>query len=151
MVTIPKYILPLCALGVILSVSCNALIFGSSSYEKVNQARATEQTNFEDSTNVFFTVYTNPYKDKEFLWFAVFGEGLVEMHVYDVETDSLQYVYHFEKQDGPVYAVALHEDREHFVKCVLVVDGHKKCAKLYPAWIPLQIPQFRTKYAIETK
>ena len=148
---VTKYILPLCAAGVILSFACNTLIFGSSSYEKVNQARSGEQTHFDDSANVFFASFPNPYQDKEFLWFAVFGEGVVEMRVHDFETDSLQCVYHFEKQEAPVYTIALHEDRDHLVKCVLLVDGHRKCAKLYPAWTPIQIPQFRTQYVIDTK
>lgn len=146
-----KYILPVCAAAVILALACNSMIFGSSSYEKINQSRAIEQTHFEDSANVFFATFTNPYPDKEFLWFAVFGEGAVEMHVHDFETDSLQYVYRFEKQEAPVYTVSFHEDRAHLVKCVLFVGGHRKCAKLYPAWTPFQIPQFKTQYTIDTR
>lgn len=146
-----RYIHPLCAAGAALSFACNALVFGSSSYEKVNQTRAQEQTHFEDSANVFFATYHNPYQDRTFLWFAVFGDGAVEMRVHDIETDSLQYVYRFEKQDTPVYTIPMHEDSSHLVKCVLIVDGRRKCAKVYQAWTPLQIPQFKTQYTVDTK
>ena len=131
--------------------ACNTLIFGPTSYEKVNQARAAEQTHFEDSANVFFASFTNPYQDREFLWFAVFGEGAIEMRVHDCETDSLQYVYRFAKQETPVYTVPMHKDDDHLVKCVLLVDGRKKCAKVYPSWIPIRIPQFRTQYVVDQK
>ena len=73
------------------------------------------------------------------------------MHVHNIETDSLQYVYRFEKQETPLYTVPMHEDKEHLVKCVVFVDGHKKCAKVYPAWRPLHIPQFKTKYTIDSQ
>jgi len=131
--------------------SCQTLIFGSASYEDVNEARSGEQTHFEDSAKVFFATYPNPYPDKEFLWFAVFTDGIVEMHVHDFESDSLQSIYHFSKQDIPIHTIALHEDKLHLVKCVLFVDGRMKCAKLYPAWRPVQIPQFKTHYTIEAK
>lgn len=132
-------------------LSCKTLVFGSSDYDVVSESRAGEQTNFEDSARVFFTTYTNPYPDKEFMWFAVFREGPVEMHVHNIETDSLECVYHFEKQDFPVHTVALHADQERLVKCVLFVDGRAKCAKLYPSWRPIQIPQFKTQYTIESR
>ena len=134
--------------GAALLLSCKTLVFGSSDYEDVNESRAAEQTNLEDSAKVFFATYPNPYSDKEFLWFAVFTEGNVEMRVHDLESDSLQSVYRFEKQAAPVHTIALHQDKEHLVKCVVFVGGRMKCAKVYPGWFPLQIPQFRTKYTI---
>ena len=134
--------------GAMLLTSCKTLVFGSSDYEDVNESRAVEQVHFEDSAKVFFASYVNPYPDKEFLWFAMFEEGVVEMRVHDFESDSLQYVYRFKKQATPVHTIALHQHKEHLVKCVLFVDGRMKCAKVYPAWFPLQIPQFKTQYTI---
>lgn len=131
-----------------LLVACRTSLFSSFSYEDVSEQRAPDQTTFEDSAKVFFATYPNPYPDKEFLWFAVFIDGDVEMQVHDFESDSLQSVYHFMKQDIPVRTVAMHEDNSHLVKCVLYVDGRKKCAKVYPAWQPVQIPQFTTQYEI---
>ncbi len=128
--------------------SCSTSLFSSFSYEDVSEQRDSDQTNFEDSARVFFAAYPNPYPDKEFLWFAVFIKGAVEMHVHDFESDSLQSVYRFMKQDVPVHTVALHEDGGHLVKCILFVDGRMKCAKVYHAWRPVQIPQFKTKYVI---
>ncbi len=146
--TIALWLILLCAL---LVASCKTLVFGSSDYEDVNESRAMEQVHFEDSAKVFFTSCTNPYPDKEFLWFAVFTKGVVEMRVHDLESDSLQSVYHFIKQETPVHTIALHNDRMHLVKCILFVDGRMKCAKVYPAWNPIQIPQFKTQYTISNK
>jgi hypothetical protein len=138
-------------IGALLPISCSTSLFSSYSLEDVSEARAVEQTSFEDSAKVFFATYPNPYPDKEFLWFAVFTEGVVEMHVHDFESDSLQFVFLFSKQDIPVHTVAFHEDRAGFVKCVLFVDGRMKCAKLYPSWSAIQIPQFKTQYTIENR
>ncbi|MBM2841670.1 MAG: hypothetical protein HW412_2198 [Bacteroidetes bacterium] len=138
-------------IGALLPVSCATSLFSSFSYEDVSEARAFEQTTFEDSAKVFFATYPNPYPDKSFLWFAVFTEGAVEMHVHDSESDSLRFIYRFERQDVPVHTVAFHENRDHLVKCILFVDGRKKCAKLYPSWSAIQIPQFKTKYTIESR
>lgn len=128
--------------------ACRTSLFSSFSYEDVSEQRAPDQANFEDSAKVFFATYPNPYPDKEFLWFAVFIDGTVEMDVHDFESDSLQSVYRFMKQDVPVHTVPMHEDSSHLVKCVLFVDGRMKCAKVYHAWQPVQIPQFTTKYVI---
>ena len=144
-------ILLLCIAGAAVLVGCTTMIFGSTDYESINNARALEQTHFEDSSKVFFATFSNPYPDKEFLWFAVFAEGVVEMHVHDAGSDSLESIYRFEKQRAPVHTVAMHQRGDHFVKCVLFVDGHMKCAKLYPSWSPLTIPQFKTQYTIDAK
>ena len=137
--------------GLTVLAACGAMVFGSYRYEDVNEARAIDQTNFEDSTKVFFTTYPNPYPDKDFLWFAVYIEGLVEMHVHSLESDSLQSVYHFSKQDVPVHTVALHKNKEHLVKCVLYVNGRMKCAKVYTDWQPVELPQFKTHYVVTDK
>lgn len=134
--------------AVVVLAACRTSLFGSFNYEDVTEQRAVDQTNFEDSAKVFFATYPNPYPDKEFLWFAVFIDGAVEMHVHDFESDSLQSVYRFMKQDIPVHTIALHEDTGHLVKCILYVDGHMKCARVYPAWRPVQIPQFTTQYVV---
>lgn len=135
--------------GMIAFASCQTSLFSSFSYEDVNEQRAVEQTNFEDSAKVFFATYPNPYTDKEFLWFAVFVEGPVEMRVHDLESDALQSTYRFEKQDTPVHTIALHPKPEHLVKCVLFVNGRMKCAKVYPDWQPIPYPQFKTQYTID--
>ena len=146
-----KPTLLLLVIGVLLPVSCATSLFSSYTLEDVGEDRAANQTSFEDSAKVFFTTYPNPYPDKEFLWFAVFTSGAVEMHVHDAESDSLRAIYRFSRQDIPVYTVAFHEERTHFVKCVLFVDGRMKCAKLYPSWSVVNIPQFKTHYAVEQK
>ncbi|MEK9138969.1 MAG: hypothetical protein AAB393_17760 [Bacteroidota bacterium] len=139
----------LLATALFLFGSCKTLVFGSSDYESVAQARAAEQTSYEDSAKVFFATFPNPYPDKEFLWFAVFAEGAVEMRVHDFESDSVQSIYRFAKQEAPVHTIAVHQDKTHLVKCVLIVEGRMKCAKLYPALFPIQIPQFKTQYTVE--
>jgi hypothetical protein len=115
----------------------------------VSEARAADQIVIEDSAKVFFATYPNPYTDKEFLWFASFVEGPVELYVHNTSNDSIEAVYRFEKQDIPVYTIALHREPERLVKCVLFVNGRRKCAKVYPAWEPIDIPQFDTQYTIE--
>jgi hypothetical protein len=60
-------------------------------------------------------------------------------------------VYRFDKQDIPVHTIALHENKERLVKCVLFVDGHMKCVKMYPSWRPLPYPQFKTQYTISNE
>ena len=144
-----NYILLLAVASLLVFVSCRTSLFSTFNYDDVNEQRAVEQTSFEDSAKVFFATYPNPYTDKEFLWFAVFIDGPVEMRVHDLESDALQSIYRFEKQDIPVHTIALHENNEHLVKCVLFVDGRMKCAKVYPDWRPLQYPQFKTQYTIE--
>gem|GEM_PF-3275213 len=151
MMKLQKNILPLTVAGMLLFASCQTTLFGSFTYDDVNEQRAIEQTNFEDSAKVFFATYPNPYPDKEFLWFVVFIDGPVEMHVHDFESDALQSIYRFEKQDIPVHTITLHEKPEHLVKCVLFVNGRMKCAKVYPDWQPLEYPQFKTKFAIEDR
>lgn len=134
--------------GVTFLAACRTSLFGSFSYEDVNEQRSAEQTNFEDSAKVFFATYPNPYPDREFLWFAVFVDGPVELRVHDLESDSLQSVYRFQRQDVPVHTIALHENRDHLVKCVLYIDGRMKCAKVFADWRPIPIPQFKTQYTI---
>lgn len=137
--------------GIATLCACKALVYGSSNYETVNESRASDQVHFEDSLKVFFASYPNPYPDKQFMWFAVFVEGSVEMRVHNIESDSLEATYTFAKQDIPVYTIAMHEHPERLVKCVLFVDGRMKCAKMYPSWYPIQIPQFKTQYTISTQ
>lgn len=146
-----SHILLFLVASMMILASCRTSLFSTFNYEDVNEQRAAEQTHFEDSAKVFFATYPNPYTDQEFLWFAVFVDGPVEMHVHDLESDALQSIYYFEKQDIPVHTIALHEQKEHLVKCVLFVNGRRKCAKVYADWRPIQYPQFKTQYAIETK
>ena len=151
MMRIRRNILFLLAASTALIIACRTSLFSSFSYEDVSEQRAPDQTSFEDSAKVFFATYPNPYPDKDFLWFAVFVDGAVEMDVHDFESDSLRAVYRFMKQDIPVHTVAMHEDTSHLVKCILYVDGHRKCAKVYPSWHPVQIPQFTTQYTISDR
>jgi hypothetical protein len=138
----------LIVVATITAGGCKTMLFGSYDYEDVDEARAQDQINMEDSTMVFFATYPNPYMDKEFMWFAVFITGEVEMYVHDLETDTVLSVYRFAAQTPPVHTIAIHEDRTHLVKCLLYVDGRMKCAKVYPAWTPIQFPQFETQYTI---
>ena len=138
----------LIALAAVWLGACNTLFFGSYDYEDVNEARAPDQINMEDSAKVFFATYTNPYPDKQFMWFAVFVEGDVEMHVHDLETDSMLSVYKFEPQTPPLRTIAMHQDSTHLVKCLIYVGGRMKCAKVYPAWTPIPYPQFKTQYTV---
>jgi hypothetical protein len=131
--------------------SCRTTLFGSFDYEDVNESRSTDQTYFEDSANVFFATYPNPYPDREFLWFATFVEGPVEMRVYDFATDTLSATYRFTAQDVAVHTIALHEVKDEFVKCVLFVGGRRKCAKLFPAFAPIPIPHWKTQYTVGGK
>jgi hypothetical protein len=73
------------------------------------------------------------------------------MHMHDVESDSLRFIYRFDKQEVPVHTVAFQQDEMHLVKCILFVDGRRKCAKLYPVGSAVQIPQFKTHYTIESR
>jgi hypothetical protein len=130
---------------------CGVPWLSSYDFESVNEARSIDQISVEDSSKVFFVSYPNPFPDKEFLWFAVFDEGPVEMHVHDLATDSLLSVYHFEKQDVPVYTIAVHEEQKHLTKCVVYVSGRMKCAKVYPVWRPINMPQFPTDYTIDQR
>jgi hypothetical protein len=131
-----------------LLAACRTSLFSSYALEDVSRQRALEQTSFEDSAKVFFATYPNPYTDMSFLWFAVFVEGAVEMRVFSLENDSLQAVYRFEKQTVPVHTVVTHEKPDRLVKCVLYVDGRRKCAKVYSDWRAHQYPQFLTQYTI---
>ena len=136
--------------GVTFLAACRTSLFSSFSYEDVNEKRAADQIHFEDSAKVFFATYPNPYTDKEFLWFAAFVDGPVELHVHDLESDSLQSVYRFQRQDIPLHTIALHENKDHLVKCVLYINGRMKCAKVFADWRPLPYPQFKTQYTISS-
>jgi hypothetical protein len=143
-----RHSISLFIVGVTFLAACRTSLFSSFSYEDVNEQRAADQTNFEDSAKVFFATYPNPYTDKEFLWFAVFVDGPVELRVHDFESDSLQSIYRFQQQDIPLHTIALHENKEHLVKCVLYINGRVKCAKVFADWRPLPYPQFKTQYTI---
>jgi hypothetical protein len=143
-----RHSISLFIVGLTFLAACRTSLFSSFNYEDVNEQRAADQTNFEDSAKVFFATYPNPYTDKEFLWFAVFVDGPVELRVHDFESDSLQSIYRFHPQDIPLHTIALHENREQLVKCVLYVNGRVKCAKVFTDWRPLPYPQFKTQYTI---
>ncbi len=130
---------------------CSTSLFSSYGLEDVSEARAEEQVTFEDSDSVFFATYPNPYPDRELLWFASFIEGPVELHVHNMMTDSLTAIYRFKPQDIPVYTLSLHHQNDRMVKCVLFVNGRRKCAKLYPAWTATPMPQWKTQYTIEER
>ena len=133
----------------LLLPSCTTFFYPEYTEEELQAMRLPEQVYFEDSSTVFFSQHVNAFRDKDLLWFTVLRPGIVEMQVSNTETDSLEGVYHFEPQDIPLHTLACRVDMERLVKCVLVVDGRKKCARLYPAWYPL--PQrWKTQYTIES-
>jgi hypothetical protein len=98
---------------------------------------------------VFFVEYANPYAEKEVLWFSTFLGGSVEMHLHSMGDDSLRAIYRFKKQESPLYPVAYHTDKSRMVKCVIVVGGRPKCAKVFPWIYPLPHPQWGTQYTVE--
>ncbi len=140
---------PLALIPALLLISCQSLIQPEYSAERLQEGRLDNQVYFEDSVSVFFAGLTNAFPDKDLLWFAVLIDGRVTMAVHDAETDSIEAIYHFAKQDRPLHTIACRQDRTRMVKCVLYVDGRKKCARLYPAWEPL--PQnWRTQYTVDS-
>jgi hypothetical protein len=134
-----------------LFTDCSRLLHGSMSEQSLQAARLADQTYFEDSAAVFFAVYANPYSDKDLLWFTVLHGDTVDLHVYDALNDSLEKVCHFEQQEIPLYTLAVRFEPDRFVKCVLSVDGRRKCARIYPAWYSLSYPQWKTNYTVEEK
>ena len=128
--------------------ACQSLIQRDYTPERLQEGRLSDQVYFEDSASVFFAEFTNAFPDKELMWFTLLGGGAVEMVVHNTETDSIEAVYRFTEQDLPLHTLACHQDRTRSVKCVLIVDGRKKCARLYPAWDP--VPQnWKTKYTVD--
>lgn len=147
MYEVKKYYL---ALIVMVVGACSIGCFQYSyKYEEVSLRRDLDQTYFEDSTDVFFATYPNPYTDREFLWFASFAGGEVEMRVHNASNDSLISIYRFQDQQIPLYTLVCLPGGQELVKCVVYVDGRPKCAKLYPEWDPLQITYWTTQYTIE--
>jgi hypothetical protein len=132
-------------------LSCSTSLFSTYDFADVSEARAVDQTSLEDSAKVFFATYPNPFTDREFLWFATFIEGPVELYVHNTLTDSVEQIYRFANQDIPVYTISLHPEQHRLVKCVLFVNGRRKCAKLYPAWYPIAPLGLKTHYTIEQK
>jgi len=130
-------------------VACALPIGTTYSREDLGQVRAPDQIHFEDSTSVFFAIYHNPIPDKDFLWFASFLEGPVEMRVHNTESDSIEAVYKFAAQDIPLYTLSQRRERGRWVKCVLFVNGRAKCAKLYEAWYPIEASHWKTQYTVE--
>jgi hypothetical protein len=130
---------------------CFTPIGVSYSLEDLQENRAPDQVYFEDSATVFFSEYHNPYKDKEFLWFVSFAEGPVELRIHDTMTDTVQMVFHFDPQETPLYIITRMPEEERMVKCILYVDGRRKCAKLYPAWYPFPMSHWKTKYTVERR
>jgi hypothetical protein len=138
---------PLASFIVMIS-GCQSLFQADYSLEKLNEGRLGDQVYFEDSASVFFAEHTNAFPDKELLWFTVLIGGPVEMHVHNMETDSIESIYRFKPQDIPLHTIACRQDITRIVKVVLIVDGREKCARMYPAWYPL--PQnWTTQYTIE--
>jgi len=145
-------ILPILAISLVLTMNaCSTSLFSSYGLGDVGEARAEEQVSFEDRDSVFFATYPNPYPDRDLLWFASFIEGPVELRVHNTLSDSVIAILRFEKQDIPLYTISLHYDMEQSVKCVLFVNGKRKCAKLYPAWTAMPMPQWKTQYTIEER
>jgi len=129
--------------------SCTSFFYPEYSEEELQDMRLPEQVYFEDSLTVFFSEHVNAFADRDLMWFTVLRPGAVEMRVSNTETDSLEGIYHFEPQDIPLHTLACRVDKERLVKCVLFVDGRRKCAKLYPSWYPL--PQlWKTQFTIES-
>ncbi len=127
---------------------CQSLFQADYSLERLNAGRLQDQVYFEDSASVFFAEHTNAFPDKDLLWFTVLMDGPVEMHVHNMETDSLESVYRFKPQEIPLHTIACRQDISRAVKVVLLVAGRAKCARIYPAWYPL--PQnWTTQYTIE--
>lgn len=138
--------------GVVFSLllaGCSSFLNPTYDQDELSAKRDANQSYFEDSLEVFFFDYPNPYADKEVLWFAIFREGVVEMRNYDMQNDSLVAIYRFESQNAPVYPVAYHADESIPVKCVVYVDGRPKCAKQMPWMYPLAVPQWGTRYSVE--
>lgn len=129
-------------------ISCN-VVHESDKYEDLQKMRASDQTYFEDSSEVFFVDYPNAFSDKELLGFASYVDGPVEMRVVDAATDSVKLVYRFTEQAAHIFIVAYQPHPTHVVKCVLYVDGRPKCARMYTFERAVLIPQWRTKYSIE--
>ena len=138
-------------LTLLFLTACSTSLFSSYNLKDVSEARAEDQVTIEDSATVFFATYPNPYTDREFLWFASFVEGPVELYVHNSATDSIMAIYRFAKQDIPVYTISLHPKEDELVKCVVYVNGRMKCAKVYAAWTPMPMPQWKTQYTIEER
>jgi hypothetical protein len=138
------------ALGVLTLTGCARFMHPSYEYDDVSRKRVPDQTAFEDSAFVFFAEYPNPYENQEVLWIASFMDGPVEMSVHDMETDSVVAVYRFAAQEAPLYPMVYRSDPERLVKCVVLVGGRSKCAKIFPWIYPLPFPQWGTTYTIET-
>jgi hypothetical protein len=131
-----------------LCFSCQSLIQPEFSPERLQEGRLGNQVYFEDSADVFFAGFTNAFPDRDLIWFTVLIDGDVTMAVHDAETDTIEAVYHFAEQSLPLHTLACRLDNTRMVKCVLRVDGRKKCARLYPAWDPL--PQnWKTRYTVD--
>ncbi|MBI4534709.1 MAG: hypothetical protein HY708_00430 [Ignavibacteriae bacterium] len=123
----------------------------SYQYEDVQRARVIDQTYFSDSADVFFADYTNPYTNFELLWFASFLDSSAEMHIHNMESDSVEAVYRFEPQDAPLYTVSYRADRSRLVKCVIYVVGKPKCARVYPSMHPIHQPGWVTQYTVSER
>ena len=130
--------------------ACFFLFGAGESYEEVSLKRAADQVYFEDSIHVFFVEYANPYTDREVLWFSSFLEGPVEMHLHNMGDDSLKAIYRFKLQESPLYPVVYRTDRSRMVKCIVLVGGRQKCAKIFPWIYPLPHPQWGTTYTVES-
>jgi len=130
--------------------SCFFLFGASERYEEVTTKRAADQVYFEDSLHVFFVDYTNPYSDREVLWISSYVEGSVKLHLHSMGDDSLKAIYHFKRQESPLYPVVYRTDRSRMVKCVILVDGRPKCARILPWIYPLPHPQWGTEYTVES-
>jgi hypothetical protein len=144
--TLRQNLLP--SIALLLFGSCSALVFGSYDMEEVSKSRGQDQVYYEDSAKVFFVDYVNPFADKSLMWFASYLGGPVELRVHNTTTDSLERVFQFGAQPMPVYTLAMREDSTRLVKCVLFVNGRAKCARVYLAWEPLPIPQWKTNYTV---
>jgi len=128
---------------------CASFLNPTYNYDDINAKRDPDQSYFEDSLNVFFFDYPNPYPDKEVLWFASYSEGPVEMRIHNMENDSLVAVYKFKPQKSPLYPIAYKADESVPVKCVVTVNGRPRCAKQMPWIYPLPVPQWGTEYSVE--
>jgi hypothetical protein len=128
---------------------CASFLNPSTDYEDVTKRRSAEQTYFEDSADVFFADFPNPYRDKEVLWFSSYAQGRVEVYLHDASNDFVTSILTFDKQESPLYPLVYHSAGERIVKCVIRVDGREKCAKLFPWILPLPHPQWGTSYTIE--
>jgi hypothetical protein len=127
---------PLALIFLLVSIlSCSGTGVPDYKLEEANRARTNKQKYIEDSAEVFFTDYPNPFYNMSFLAFSCFKEGSVELAVFDGVTDTLEAVYTFAgNRRTHSYDIDFPRITPGAVRCVIRVDGREKCSRPYRRW-----------------